>query len=255
MPPTPPPLPSDPGRFLTSETANLGQADSSDPACPFFSVAPSLDQEPDGRAMMLDGISRFETGEPRMTHRFSAGQLHVLQGQPEGYAAALLSVLSLTVQPVRGAVFWGDLNLTLCTPAQQADWRRRQLGLVSEAGRLVAVMSVRDHVRLAAAVRGRPDAEAEGLAMLGALGMGALFNHLPDQLTSSEKQCLALAQSLSARPPVLLADQPTAALNDKCAALVATTLRTYARDRGAVVICASHDPLVLNAADEVLQLG
>ena len=73
-------------------------------------------------------------------------------------------------------------------------------------------------------------------------------------LESGDKQRLAIAQALCARPAVLLADEPTAALDRSTAALVSRTLRAFARDRGAVVICISHDLVVMDAADEVLIL-
>lgn len=126
--------------------------------------------------------------------------------------------------------------------------------LVFQTSRLVGVMTVREHLRLAASIRGKPDAEAEGLAILGALGMGTRLNQLPAQLSGGEKQRVAIAQALCARPAVLLADEPTAALDQTNAALVAHTLRTFAIERQAVVICVSHDRVVMDAADNLLML-
>jgi putative ABC transport system ATP-binding protein len=125
---------------------------------------------------------------------------------------------------------------------------------VFQTSRLVAVMDVVQHIRLAAAVRRQPDAIARGADLLAALGMGDKLNQLPAQLSGGEKQRVAIAQALCAQPDVLLADEPTAALDQANAELVAYTLRSYARERNAVVICVSHDRAVIDAADHLLKL-
>lgn len=216
---------------------------------------------PDASPLLLDGVAHVilegETVKPvlaPLSHSFAAGQFHVVGGPSGAGKTTLLSILSLAVRPASGMIYWGDKNLSALRPAEQANWRRQHLGLIFQTSRLVGVMTVRDHIRLAAAIRHMPDAEAEGLAILGALGMGAQFTQLPSQLSGGEKQRVAVAQALCARPSVLLADEPTAALDQTNAALVAHTLRTFARERNAVVICVSHDRVVMDAADNLMML-
>lgn len=217
--------------------------------------------EPAGRPLVLDRVGHVlcEGGAEKpvlatLSRSFAAGSFHVVSGPSGAGKTTLLSILSLTVRPSRGMILWGDENLSGLRSAQQAEWRRRHLGLVFQTSRLVGVMTVREHLRLAASIRGKPDAEAEGLAILGALGMGTRLNQLPAQLSGGEKQRVAIAQALCARPAVLLADEPTAALDQTNAALVAHTLRTFAIERQAVVICVSHDRVVMDAADNLLML-
>lgn len=189
-----------------------------------------------------------------LSRTFEPGQFHVVGGPSGAGKTTLLSILSLTVRPTKGMIHWGDETISALRAGQQATWRRKHLGLIFQTSRLVGVMTVREHIKLASAIRGMPEAEAEGLAILGALGMGARFNQIPSQLSGGEKQRVAIAQALCARPSVLLADEPTAALDQTNAALVAHTLRTFARDRNAVVICVSHDRVVMDAADNLLLL-
>lgn len=216
---------------------------------------------PAGRPLVLDGVGHAlcegATERPvlaPLSCTFKAGRFHVVGGPSGAGKTTLISILSLTVRPSRGMILWGDENLTGLRSAQQADWRRRHLGLVFQTSRLVGVMTVREHLALAASIRGKPAAEAEGLAILGALGMGARLNQVPAQLSGGEKQRVAIAQALCARPAVLLADEPTAALDQTNAALVAQTLRNFAIERQAVVICVSHDRVVMDAADSLLML-
>ena len=213
------------------------------------------------RPLILDGISHRITDAGReksllapLSRTFAPGRFHVVGGPSGAGKTTLLSILSLTVRPSCGRVMWGDENLAAFASAQQSDWRRRNLGLIFQTSRLVGVMNVREHVQLASAIRGQPEAEAEGLAVLGMLGMGHRLSNLPAQLSGGEKQRVAIAQALCARPPILLADEPTAALDQTNAALVAETLRRFAQDRGAVVVCVSHDRVVMDAADDLLIL-
>ncbi len=214
-----------------------------------------------GRALTMDRVSHAirEGGVAKtilapISRSFAPGRLHVVGGPSGSGKTTLLSILSLTVRAMQGAVLWGEDNLSLLTPAAQAGWRRERLGLIFQTSRLVSVMNPAEHVRLAAAIRNRPDAEREGLAALTALGMADRLRQLPAQLSGGEKQRVAIAQAICARPSVLLADEPTAALDQSNAALVAETLRRFARTHDAVVVCVSHDRVVMDAADELLML-
>jgi ABC-type lipoprotein export system ATPase subunit len=190
-----------------------------------------------------------------LSRSFEPGRFHVVGGPSGSGKTTLLSILSLTVRASRGMILWGSQNLTGMRPSGQAKWRRDHLGLVFQTSRLVGVMNAFEHIQLAASIRGLPEAEREGLAILKALGMEAKLGQTPDKLSGGEKQRVAIAQALCCRPSIILADEPTAALDHTNAELVAHTLRTYARERQAVVICVSHDRAVIDAADDLLMLA
>ena len=206
---------------------------------------------------VFHGVMEGGTEKPilaPLSRIFAPGQFHVVGGPSGVGKTTLLAILAQTVRPWRGMIHWGERNLTALTVEGQAEWRRANLGLIFQTSRLVSVMTAAEHIRMAAVVRGRPDAVARGLALLDQLGLGDKLVSLPAQLSGGEKQRVAIAQALCFEPPVLLADEPTAALDHANAALVAATLRTYARASGAVVICVSHDRAVIDAADALLML-
>ena len=203
---------------------------------------------------VLEGQSEKLTLAP-LSRSFEPGRLHVIGGPSGSGKTTLLSILSLSIRATRGMILWGSQNLTGLRPAAQAKWRRDHLGLVFQTSRLVGVMNAREHIRLAAAIRAMPEAEREGVSILCALGMESKLTHTPDKLSGGEKQRVALAQALCCRPSILLADEPTAALDQVNAQLVAHTLRTYARQQQAVVVCVSHDRAVIDAADDLLMLA
>lgn len=203
---------------------------------------------------VLEGESLKATLAP-LSRRFEPGLFHVVGGPSGSGKTTLLSILSLTVRATCGMVLWGKDNLTKLTPAAHSKWRRENLGLVFQTSRLVGVMNPVEHIKLAASIRNMPHAEQEGVDTLHALGMDEKLRHMPAQLSGGEKQRVALAQALCCHPSILLADEPTAALDQANAELVAHTLRTYARQRNAVVICVSHDRAIIDAADELLTLA
>lgn len=205
------------------------------------------------------GHSVLEAGFRKQTlavlnRRFEPGVLNVVSGPSGAGKTTLLSILSLTVLATQGAIRFGDTNLTTLKPLATKQWRRKHIGMVFQTSRLVNLMSVREHILLSARIRGSNAAIAEGLKRLGDFDLGDKLDARPGQLSGGEKQRVALAQALSFDPPVLLADEPTAALDQKNAELVAQTLRAYAREKQAVVICVSHDRALFDAADDILKL-
>ena len=212
-------------------------------------------------ALVLEGIAHAMAEAGRMkpvlatlTHSFAPGQFHVVGGPSGAGKTTLLSILGLAIRATSGTVLWGGEELSALSAARQAAWRRANLGMIFQTSRLVAVMTVAEHITLAATIRRQPAAASRGAALLERLGMADKRSQLPAQLSGGEKQRVAIAQALAAEPPVLLADEPTAALDAANADLVARTLREYARTCGAVVICVSHDRTVIDLADHVLML-
>lgn len=212
-------------------------------------------------ALTLDHIAHhvLDAGSAKVTlaplnRHFLPGLLNVVGGPSGSGKTTLLSILSLTVRAAQGMIKFGDENLTLLKPASAAAWRRGNIGMIFQTSRLVSLMSVREHIHLAAATRGKVEAVEEGMALLHQLGLGDKLGHSPTQLSGGEKQRLAIAQALCFRPAILLADEPTAALDQANAELVSHTMRAYARANSAVVICVSHDRAVIDAADDLLML-
>ncbi len=202
---------------------------------------------------VIEGSASKPTLAP-LSKRFEPGRLHVVGGPSGSGKTTLLSILALVVRPTRGAISWGTQILTDLPAARATAWRRENLGIVFQTSRLVSVMTVAEHIRLAATIRRMPCANAKGHAILGAFGMRDRLDHRPVELSGGEKQRLALAQALCATPAILIADEPTAALDQTNAEQVAAALRSYARDHHAVVICVSHDRAVIDVADDLTLL-
>ncbi|MDH7975924.1 ATP-binding cassette domain-containing protein [Sphingomonas sp. AR_OL41] len=203
---------------------------------------------------VAEGAESKPTLDP-LTRTFEAGAFHVVSGPSGSGKTTLLSILSLAVRAERGTLFHGHDTIGRLPPAAADAWRRKHVGMVFQTSRLMRLMTVSEHIRLAAATRGAPEAIAHGHALLGTLGLGDRLAQRPTALSGGEKQRVALAQAMCFRPAILLADEPTAALGIEQAGAVALALRDYARTEDAVVICVSHDIAVIDLADHNLVLA
>ena len=204
---------------------------------------------------MSDCGSEKATLSP-LTRRFDAGAFHVVGGPSGAGKTTLLSLLSLAVRASGGRIRHGEIELTGLSESEASRWRRRCVGMIFQTTRLVGIMSAREHIELAGRLRpGAPGTTCEyGLELLTAMGLGGRLDDFPLQLSGGEKQRLALAQALCFAPSIVLADEPTAALDSVNARLVGEILAEYARRHNAVVICVSHDSALHGMADQAFEL-
>lgn len=189
-----------------------------------------------------------------ISHNFSAGRFCCLSGPSGAGKTTLLSILAAAVRPDHGQLFHAGIELARADDRTRLDWRRSHLGLVFQTSRLIDVLTAAEHMALVAGLRRRP-VEAAGMAWLDRLGLGHRLHSRPSALSGGEKQRVALAQALAPAPAILLADEPTAALDSANATHVAAVLADYATQTGAIVIAVSHDPLVFAAAHDRLDLA
>ena len=189
-----------------------------------------------------------------LTRRFAPGSFTCIAGPSGAGKTTLLSIIAGVVTPTSGGVRHGETAVTGLTAVQRQHWRGGQVALVFQTCRLIDVLTVAEHMTLVGRLRRRPAATTEGLAWINRLGLGHRLGQRPADLSGGEKQRVALAQALAAAPALLLADEPTAALDPVNTRLVANVLGDYARSTDAVVIAVSHDATMLAAASERLHL-
>jgi putative ABC transport system ATP-binding protein len=197
-----------------------------------------------GDAMLLRGFSAD----------FGPGRFACLTGPSGTGKTTILSLIAGICLPDAGEVWHGDTRVSDLDAAARREWRRSAVGFVFQTCRLIDVLTVAEHMQLVARLRGRPQAAAAGLALAAELGLGDKLDRRPGALSGGEKQRVALAQALACRPQLVLADEPTAALDHSNAELVAATLTGYARSTGGIVVAVSHDDVVIDAADDVVRL-
>jgi ABC-type lipoprotein export system ATPase subunit len=193
----------------------------------------------------------------KLTWTFDPEQLHVVAGPSGSGKTTLLNVVAGLEAPDAGEVWVGGERIDGLNANEAARWRQRVLGYVSQHSTLVDFLSARENVELALAVRGFGESEAAARAgrWLAWVGLEKLADRRADRLSGGEQRRVALARALAPGPRVLVADEPTANLDRMSGRTVIKLLREAARESGATVIAASHDPDVISAAETKLTLG
>jgi len=168
--------------------------------------------------------------------------------------STLLHVIAGLIQPAEGEVEVSGENLRKLEGARMDRWRGSTVGIVLQALHLVRHLSVRDNLRLAQYLAHVPQDNARIADTLGALGVGEKAARRPAELSHGERQRVAIARAVVNRPKLLLADEPTANLDDSAAAKVVDLLAEQAARHGATLVVATHDSRVKGKFRERLEL-
>ena len=150
--------------------------------------------------------------------------------------------------PRVGSVTVNGTDIGALAESARDRWRGRTVGLVPQRLHLVGALDVRDNLRLAQTLAGLPVDDARITALLEAVGVIDLARRFPSQLSQGQAQRVAIARAVVNRPALLLADEPTANLDDAHAAQALELLRGQAIEAGATLVVASHDARVTAAA-------
>ena len=166
----------------------------------------------------------------------------------------LLHIIAGLVRPSEGRVEVSGENLGRLDAARLDRWRGTTVGIVLQALHLVKHLSVRDNLRLAQYLAQAPQDDNRIADTLGALDVAEKGARRPSELSQGEQQRVAIARAVVNRPKLLLADEPTANLDDAAAAKVVDLLSEQAARHGATLVVATHDARVKGKFRERLEL-
>jgi ABC-type lipoprotein export system ATPase subunit len=188
---------------------------------------------------------------------FAPGRLVAVTGPSGSGKTTLLHLLAGLDLASEGDVVVCGESLSDLDRTARADLRRRQIALVGQEPGLTPFLSSRENIELVLALRGvePDDAAARTAAALATLGLADRSEQRVGDLSTGERERVAIGRAVAAQPALLLADEPTARLDQSNALAVGSLLMRLARESGAAVVCATHDPLVIEQADEELVLG
>ncbi len=187
---------------------------------------------------------------------FPAGVTTAVTGPSGSGKSTLLHLLAGLDVPDEGEVVVCGTALSSLDTAARAALRRSQVALVQQGADLVPFLDARETLEVALARRGagRADARAEAEAALAAVGLAELAGQRVGRLSMGERQRVAIARALAARPRLLLADEPTARLDEENARAIGALFAELAASSGAAVVCATHDPVLIAQAHASVSL-
>jgi putative ABC transport system ATP-binding protein len=180
----------------------------------------------------------------------------LLKGPSGSGKTTLLSVLGGLLQPDQGRVDLDDADIYAGGDSSLAALRRRAFGFVFQSCQLFPTLTALENVRIPLDLRREPRQRADQRAeeLLVRVGLGDRRDARPRQLSGGEQQRIAIARALAADPAILLADEPTAALDAHGGADVARLLARAAHDLEKTVVIVTHDDRLIPFADRVVAL-
>ncbi len=191
-----------------------------------------------------------------ITLEVGRSEIVALEGPSGSGKTTLLSIMGCILTPTSGGVIVDGRAVDVGNLDGLARVRRRFIGFVFQQFNLFASLTVRQNVELALQVRGWRGREAQQEAdrVLEAVGLSDRTGFLPRDLSGGQKQRVAVARAMAGRPPLLLADEPTANLDSHVGEQVLRMFRDLAKKDESGLLVVTHDPSVRRIADRVVQI-
>lgn len=209
----------------------------------------------------LDSVSRHYTTAAGPVRALDGVTLEIEPGTslaitgPSGCGkSTLLGLLGGLELPSAGRVWIGPREISSLPERRRAALRRHGLGLVFQSDNLQPFLTAVENVGLQLALHGASDGHERCREALVELGLAAQADKLPDQLSGGERQRVAVARALIHGPRVILADEPTGALDAANSATVIDLLLAAQRDAGATLVVVTHDAEVARQMDRTVGL-
>jgi putative ABC transport system ATP-binding protein len=184
-------------------------------------------------------------------HRFT-----VLSGASGSGKTTLLNLVGCIDRPDRGEIILAGQPVAALSDDALSDFRLRHIGFIFQNFNLLPVLTAYENVEYPLVLSHTPAAARRQRVeqLLEAVGLTRFARHWPGQLSGGQRQRVAIARALATAPQLVLADEPTANLDSHTGAAIIALMRTMQRDYQASFVFSSHDPKVLDEADDAVVL-
>lgn len=193
---------------------------------------------------------------PLETWKMTTGSQVLLRGISGSGKTTLFNILSGLLQPTTGEVFLNGQSLYAMGEAERDRFRRRNIGYIYQMHYLLPHLNALENIAMPLAFDGWSAGERheQAMALLQQMGLADHARYLPAQLSSGQRLRVAVARALVNRPTLLLADEPTAALDQDATDQVMDLLQDSCRVHGAILLVASHDPTLNCRFEQIADL-
>lgn len=184
------------------------------------------------------------------------GELLLLMGPSGSGKTTLLSIMGCILSASSGSVRVAGREVTTMASGELSHTRLEHIGFVFQGFNLFPALSAGENVELMLDLKGIRGAAARRKAaeLLDQVGLGAKYASFPSDLSGGQKQRVAIARALAGDPQILLADEPTAALDSHTGRNVMDMMHNLAHQRGCAVAIVTHDPRMVEFADRVVRI-
>lgn len=223
----------------------------------------TLGRSTDTTAIVARGVGmEFGTGTQRaavlnsINLEIHPGEVHLLMGPSGSGKTTLLSILGGILTPTVGTVQLLGQEVTRLSRSKRSQFRLKHLGFIFQDFNLMPALTAFENVELAVTLKGMKGRAArhEAIHLLDQVELTDRAHQLPRDLSGGQKQRVAIARALAGNPQIIMADEPTAALDSRSGYAVIALLRKLAKEYNRTVVIVTHDPRIVDVADRVTYL-
>jgi len=191
-----------------------------------------------------------------VTFDIQPGEYTALAGASGSGKSTLLHIVGGLLSATSGDVWLEDQKLKDLSPDQMAELRLRRIGFVFQAYNLIPILTASENAEFVMELQGVSENErrARAMGILEELEIETYADRFPNKLSGGQQQRVAVARAVAAEPALVLADEPTANLDSKNSEKLMGLMRNLNRKRGTTFLFASHDPVILENVDRVIEL-
>ena len=188
--------------------------------------------------------------------RVRRGELLAVRGRSGSGKTTLLNLLGGLDRPTSGQVILDGRPVATMSERELVEVRRRTVAFIFQAFGLVPILSAAENVEIPLRlVHAEPATRDRRVAdILDRVGLSERARHRPHELSGGEQQRVAIARALANRPKLLLADEPTGQLDSETGHVIMVLLRSIVRTEGITAVVATHDPMMLDVADRIVEM-
>ena len=191
-----------------------------------------------------------------ITFTVGEGEFVGIMGPSGSGKTTLLNCVATIDRPTSGSIAIGGEEVTALPQGKLAAFRREKLGFIFQDCNLLDTLTAFENIALALSIAGAPTGEIRGRAeeMARLLGIGDCLDKYPYQMSGGQQQRCAAARAVVTRPDLVLADEPTGALDSKSARLLLDRLEELNREMGATILMVTHDAFTASCCRRVVFL-
>jgi putative ABC transport system ATP-binding protein len=184
------------------------------------------------------------------------GEVMLLMGPSGSGKTTLLSIMGCILRPTSGQVLLGGRDVTSLREADLPAIRLRHIGFVFQGFNLFPTLSAGENVELSLGLKGvgKSEAKVEARRLLTLVGLAEKYNAFPADISGGQKQRVAIARAVAGSPEVILADEPTAALDSHTGKTIVEMMAKLAHDENRAVVIVTHDNRLADYADRIVRL-